>query len=1028
MPSIELRSLRVLGAPATRDALRSAFRGAFRVSLGLAAGLCASSAAAQKSPEEAVAGLKAIDGLEATLFAAEPMLANPTAMDIDAEGRVWVTEGVVYRTALGRPNKRPEGDRIVVLEDADGDGKADSSRAFFQDPAMHAPLGIAVLGRRVYVCSAPDLFYLEDTDGDGKADKKTVVLTGFKGTDHDHTLHGLLFAADGWLYMSVGDEGLDVTDKSGNRVWVQKNPKAPNSGGSVLRADLEGQHLQLLADGFRNPYEPAVNSFGEIFISDNDDDGNEECRIAHVMRGANYGYWPFRKGDRHLDEVHWNEDLPGVMPKILRTGFGSPTGLLFYEGSLLPERWRLSLIHADAGPGIIRSVMLAHEGSSYDAEAEVLLSSPEDKWFRPSDACVAPDGSVFLTDWYDPGVGGHNLRDWTQGRVYRLAPKGVKYAVPAMDLTNAAGRAGALMSPNQARRFMAYQGISADVSGEATAALEMLYASDDPIAKARALWLLESRGETGRKVVLNAAASSFPDIRMQSARLIARQYFEPKGTGGLGEDVNTAIDGLVHDPNPAVRRQLALELAPFNAQPAAEKWLIEIARQHDPADRRDREVLGIAMRGREADYFAALAPAKPELWSDQTFDFAVQLHPPAALAGGESVMLDKSAPLHARLRGVGVLAGAPKSDAPARLIGALGTDQPAELIDAALKALIAYENRLVDINRDDARLKSFLKEALRDEKLRPLAQSLVQGVRLHELTPDLVAMAKDASLPKAERLTAIDKVGSMQSSFSVDPLAELLTNADPEIVVAAARAILAVGNDQASEAIKAFLLAGGPVEVRRETVRLLGANKSGALMLINLEEEGTLPKDLRLDAAAAASASPFEDVRLMAAQSLPLEQTREGAAVPPIAELIKMTGDAKRGRDVFFGEDGPKCVRCHMIAGEGRSVGPDLSKIGEKLAPEAIYESILNPSAAISHEYKVWIVRSRSKGYLNGTVRNEDEKGLEITDANGETTKLKKFEILEKYESSTSLMPTGLSSGMTVQNLVDLQAFLKTQK
>ena len=411
-------------------------------------------ALAQLSPEESLAKMKVAEGLEISLFAAEPDLFNPTTIDIDAQGRVWVCEARNYRL-FNQPITDKAGDRIRVLEDTDGDGRCDKATTFYQDPKLQAPMGIAVLGDRVYICQSPDLFYLEDTDKDGVADKRTVILTGFGGIDSDHAVHGVSFAPDGYLYFSNGDQGLDVTDKSGNRVHVGKN--APHLAASVLRSDLEGEHLQLIAEGMRNPYEPAVDPWGNVFISDNDDDGNEQCRVNFVMDGANFGYWPKRKGDRHLDEVHWNTDRPGVMPTMVKTGAGSPTGLMFYQGALLPEQYQNTLIHADAGPRVIRSYRPEPNGAGYTSNIDILVSNDDDTWFRPTDVCAAPDGSIFISDWYDPGVGGHRMGDVARGRIYRLVPKGAKSTVPKFDLATDDGIANAFNSANQARRYLAFR-------------------------------------------------------------------------------------------------------------------------------------------------------------------------------------------------------------------------------------------------------------------------------------------------------------------------------------------------------------------------------------------------------------------------------------------------------------------------------------------------------------------------------------------------------------------------------------------
>src|SRR5438552_10206891 len=147
------------------------------------------------------------DGLEVSVFASEPMVRNPTDMDIDARGRVWITEGVNYRSTFQKWGVlQPAGDRLVILEDTNGDGVADKETVFYQDPSINAALGICVLGNKVIVSDSPNVFVLTDTDGDGKADKRELLFTGIGGVDHDHGVHAFVFGPDGKLDFNMGNE------------------------------------------------------------------------------------------------------------------------------------------------------------------------------------------------------------------------------------------------------------------------------------------------------------------------------------------------------------------------------------------------------------------------------------------------------------------------------------------------------------------------------------------------------------------------------------------------------------------------------------------------------------------------------------------------------------------------------------------------------------------------------------------------------------------------------------------------------
>src|SRR5436309_12037241 len=146
-----------------------------------------------EAARESVRRFTVAQGLEASLFASEPMVRNPTDMDIDERGRVWLTEGVNYRSTFQKWGiLQPAGDRIVVLEDTNGDGTADKETVFYQGEEINTALGICVLGNKVIVSRSPDVFVFTDENGDGVADKKEKLFTGISGVDHDHGVHAFV--------------------------------------------------------------------------------------------------------------------------------------------------------------------------------------------------------------------------------------------------------------------------------------------------------------------------------------------------------------------------------------------------------------------------------------------------------------------------------------------------------------------------------------------------------------------------------------------------------------------------------------------------------------------------------------------------------------------------------------------------------------------------------------------------------------------------------------------------------------------
>jgi hypothetical protein len=264
---------------------------------------------------------------------------------------------------------------------------------------------------------------------------------------------------------------------------------------------------------------------------------------------------------------------------------------------LLPKIFQGQIIHADAGPRVVRAYPVKPDGAGYKAEMVNILSGG-DSWYRPSDVCVAPDGSLFIADWNDPGVGGHNMGDnkpdSLRGRVYRVAPKGQKYSVPKIE---------PLRSPNLATRYEAW--LEVDKRGPAAETdLKKMWSDSNPRIRARALHLLARIKGESQTYVAAAAKDKDSDIRITALR-IARS---------LKMDVIPLVKQLANDKSPQVRRECAIALR-HNSSPEAPRLWAALAKQHDGKDRWYLEALGIGMDGQEEKFFQAWLTEVGDKWN-----------------------------------------------------------------------------------------------------------------------------------------------------------------------------------------------------------------------------------------------------------------------------------------------------------------------------------------------------------------------------------------------------------------------------
>jgi putative membrane-bound dehydrogenase-like protein len=981
---------------------------------------------AQKAPEETLRALKTAPGLETTLFASEPMFANPCDMDIDAQGRVWVTEGWNYRAS----KLRPDGDRILIMQDTDGDGKADKAITFYQGNEVNSALGICVLGNKAIVSCSPNVFLFTDTDGDSKADKKELLFTGISGVQHDHGIHAFSFGPDGKLYFNMGNEGHQIKDKNGKPIIDLAGNEINNSGkpyrqGMVFRMDPDGSNVETLAWNFRNNYEVAVDSFGTLWQSDNDDDGNRGVCINYVMDYGNFGFadeltganWgeAWRKAQlRGVSETEkvqseWHQYDPGVVPNLLNTGSGSPTGICVYEGKLLPKQFQNQVIHADAGPNVVRAYPVQDDGAGYKADIVNILEGGNDRWFRPSDVGVAPDGSLMVADWYDPGVGGHQTGDKNikniRGRVYRVAPQGSKYVIPKLDLSTAEGACAALANPNNATRYLAWTKLH-DMQKDAEPALQKLWQNTaEPRLRARALHLLTRISGSEAKYFKEAVEDNDADIRITALR-IAREI--------KGVDLLSMVKKLAHDPSPQVRRECAIALHVIKADLAAPVWA-ELAAQHTAGDRWELEALGIGARDKDDACFDAwmqkinnnwiTAAGREIVWRLRTAKTAPLL---------TQIILDKSTPpeqLWSYFRALDFI-----PDGPARqkaLLTALDASHGNKTM------VVESLSRLKNLSPEEsAKVKSMVSTMLDSAKGTPEFVQLVEQFDIKDRGADLLAFAVDHPTDVAAG-TAIKLVARNNAKL----IESALTGKESAKVAAA----LGASTDRNVVRLLADIVADArrDLPVRQAAVTALTHSKQGSSLLIGMARGKRLPADVTPLAASLLHNASQRDIRDEAAQVFPAPVGKGSEKLPSVKRLVSMKGNAAHGKEVFVSAT---CVTCHLINGQGTSYGPELSEIGAKLPKETLYTSILYPSAGISMGFEGWIISTKDGDDLDGMIASETADEIVLRRAGGINTAIKKSEIKEKRPMKISIMPENLQQQMTPQDLVDLVEYLSGLK
>lgn len=940
-------------------------------------------------------GLVVPEGFEATLFASDPAIAKPIQMNFDARGRLWLACSRSY------PQLRPEAepsDRIHVLEDQDGDGKAESSRVFAE--GLLIPTGIEPGEGGVYVGQSTELVHLSDADGDGRADRTRVVLSGFGTEDTHHLVHTLRWGPEGLLYFAQS-------------IYIHSHVETPwgvrrlNGGGFwQLRTDRLG--LDVFVYGMVNPWGIAFDEFGQSFGVDNDTDS-----IKFFLPGARFRHTP---GEPHV--------LPGIVQ-------GKPKycGAEFLSGGLFPEAYRGDFVTCDFRAHRVVRYRLEEDGAGFRAVEKEPLATSTNVAFRPIDVKMGPDGALYICDWYNPIINHGEVdfrdprRDRTHGRIWRIKPKDRKaLARPALAEAPISALLKALSAEEGWTRHFASRVLAERPKPEVVPALlEWTNQQTDEKTLLRGLWLFQAQAMPNGELLARLLGATDPRVRAAAVRVLVHWRGEVAGSTGL-------LANAARDEHPRVRLEAVRGLATTGDATAIEKALFVLERPMDPF----------------LDYALRLAVREnAHRWLPQAADLANAITDAGAARRWIFALLAAERPeaiaplLTIRRRGL-----ASATDAAAIETAAARLGGPAEL-RAVLDSILAKETpvrRRVDVLEAlasaqrlrqvrpagdlEAPLKTLLASA--DPDLEPSVLELAGYWKIEGLRRSILEIIeRDRPMSRAAALEALTSLGG---PASVRFFRERAIGAKEAGQRAEALAHLAsLSTAEAAELAAEFLARADAAEHATALVRPFLARRDGPAELARAISERTLPKTVAEAAVrevqSGASPAPELLAAIVKAGSLP-ESSREPSAelIARIAQQAIQQGDPHRGEGVYRREK-LRCVVCHQIKGVGGKVGPDLSTIGTSAPVDYIVESLLAPNKKVKENYHSVVLSTLDGSILTGIPEKKSQDAWVLRTAEDKRITVPARDV-ESSRVAASLMPVGLLDELSSGELLDLVRFL----
>lgn len=970
----------------------------------------------EPNPEAELQAMNVDPAVTVNLFAADPDIRKPIQTNFDASGRLWVASSESYPQLA--PGEKAN-DKILVLEDTDGDGAADKSTVFAD--GLLIPTGILPDGTNAaYVAHATELLYLRDTDGDGRADQREVVLSGFGTEDTHHLIHTLRWGPDGCLYFNQSIYIHSTIETAyGTRML---------DGGGIWRYRPETRQLEVFCKGFVNPWGHVFDAYGQSLATD----GAYFEGINHVFPDAVFVTSP--------GAPRW---LSGMNP-------GSPKhcGLAVLSGPHFPESWQGDLVTNDFRSHRVCRFTLTPKGSSYESKQQPELINSSHIAFRPIDAAIGGDGALYIADWYNPIIQHGEVdfrderRDRSRGRIWRISVNGQPlsqppaYAdmdIPALvkmledsslvvrqfsrlelkrrDAEQVRNAVDDWVNSTRDASVLAHREMEAMWIDQCLNVVDeerlqrLLNVKDGRIraAAVRTIGLRRNELSKSSQWLAEATVDSHPQVRLEAIAALGR--------GSKAENVEQALKALDHpvDAN--------IDFALWNTvRSLANVWTPKLAAgEFDFGNDPKRLVFLLSAAGSpqaaEPVLQAVLGNSDSiKLDDDQISTLAVPL---AGIVDGNQLT---------KLIGYVLTQQSWSNESKAQLFSGILEQanrrglQPAEVQSVVLQSFVST---------DSAALKVALAQAAGSWKL----TGLVKPVRFALTSQNSDNASQNSKIVDLNQRSAmIRALGQIASQEAIEFLIATVKDSTATAEDRAEAAVALVGPSQKNglDGIKDLL---NSANTRAAMVARLGApfarkDLQGKLVdllgTVNVTADDAR-KMLTIARASNASNEVLDAIR----KSGTLEDAGwkwSDSLRDSILQLASEQGDAGRGETIYRRES-LQCIKCHAIGPAGGLVGPNLVSLGGGSTPEYVLRSLIEPNDKLKEGFNTLQILTVDGRIVQGIPAGGDDETLQLRTAEGQMVSIARSDI-DAESNGQSLMPAGLLDTLTRNELADLTAFL----